>query len=318
MISGEKPKDVNWSSHRSGQAHLLRLRGEQQFATERGRSLFRLINSQLLYGDFVFWAETPLGIPDWPDDLYFTELGTSVMKLHRRIAETRRKTHEMLKEASSSSPPSKEQAEMLTEAAQRCLALDAEIQQRIDWVQPAFGPKTLSVPSSEESDGESSHSGSESSSRRRNAPSGERSFPAEIFVYHNVLTAISWNAIYCARIKLLMDVLTVNHYLCNNNFPPAPLFASNYIPTTLISAADFICNSVPCVFGDIDPEGKINLSPQPKMIGVMSLVWTLYSVSTIPGIEKRRIQWIKDQFLRAGTVAGLKHALNVAKLLPKT
>ncbi len=48
MISGEKPQDKVWDSHSGGREFLLRLRGLQQFESERGKSLFRNSYTQMV------------------------------------------------------------------------------------------------------------------------------------------------------------------------------------------------------------------------------------------------------------------------------
>lgn len=58
MISGEKPQDKVWDSHSGGREFLLRLRGLQQFESERGKSLFRNSYTQMVSSkttNFYVW-----------------------------------------------------------------------------------------------------------------------------------------------------------------------------------------------------------------------------------------------------------------------
>lgn len=59
MISGEKPTDKVWDSHGGGREFLLRLRGLQQLQSNRGKSLFRIVYTQMVRAPGYFQRAMP-------------------------------------------------------------------------------------------------------------------------------------------------------------------------------------------------------------------------------------------------------------------
>ena len=321
MISGEKPQDKVWDSHGGGREFLLRLRGLQQFESERGKSLFRNCYTQMvssmdcvishshllaINSDKTDKSMTALsksrGLPDEsPEWLSHLEQGpsTHLAMCVYKISRIRAAVPELL--VGDLTEQSNQQR--LIQLLHQGISMDVELQSWSDGLSDAYHYKELCVAY---------------------APQQQTSHvlpmqPNNVHVYHDIWVASLWNHYRFARIRLLETLMDCESRLDYSENLEMRLQESSIgvqsSNETIVKMIDDICASVPFLMGDIDVEGNLNRGSGGIALGGYYLLWPLHVASSTKTIGADQKAWIKGRLRHLGTVMGINQAHLLAAMV---
>ena len=284
-----------WETHASGQAMVTRIRGDEQFNTSRGRSMFRSINTSLQIKDQAQKRPPTLSMNSYPDDVFLNTQARDGSRLMDRVTLLQHQGWSFIDGARAGTAPSGDLLLFLQEAQ----ALDQQLKDWKDWAPNQFRPWTTP-----------SYAPSPSNSP---AVRPAMQYPKKIHLFHSPTVAGGWCTMQAARVRLLQTMLEVSTILTAGGIQLAPAVAWNVLHTQLMDTIDSICNSVPYLLGEVDESGSLQLGTNCKPTIATFLLWPLHAAALVKDLDDSYFTWIMEQLHRIGTISGCTQAVILEK-----
>ncbi|OCK83194.1 hypothetical protein K432DRAFT_192747 [Lepidopterella palustris CBS 459.81] len=284
-----------WDAHQDGRLILLRLRGTDQFKTDRGLAMFRTAYTQLQFGYLARYMQPHIdlvyqeGSMNGPPRPIFP-MNPQLAGLVTRVARLCASAMQVLR-----NPDSPPQAEDLDNMICDASILDGEL---VRWKENAPAEWVY-------------YSVRVNSSQRRRFPQAFPSWLEDFQIYPDVRMALVWNFYRCVRIFLHHAVLCCLSRLAFSSdissAPPSNERSFQPYEETLNAMADEVCASIPFSLGQLESGINPNYS-HPKPIGGYLLMWPLHTVKTRGQLSEEKTNFVNGvlKFIRDGL--GINHA----------
>ena len=274
---------------------VMRIRGDDQFKTRRGQSMFRSINISLQIKDQAQKRPPTLSMNNYPDDAFSTTQERDASRLMDRVTLLQHRGWSLVEGTQAGTAPSGDLLLFLQEAQ----ALDQQVKDWKDWAPNNFRPWTTP-----------SYAPSPSNSP---AVRPAMQYPKKIHLFHNTCVAGGWCTMDAARVRLLQAMLEVSTILTAGGIQLTPALAWNVLHTQLMDTVDSICNSVPYLLGEVDEAGSLQLGTNCKPTAAMLLLWPLHAAALVKDLDDSYFSWTMEQLHRIGTISGFTQAITLEK-----
>jgi hypothetical protein len=306
MITGDRGPHGVWESHYHGQITLLKLRGKAQLETKVGRSLFAVVQNQLLMWSFLGSFAPVKCFAQWyhPGLEWSLTLDFGVV-LHR-IAYFNATVRKLI-EASSPLPAARQRLRLISIISQG-VALDDELckcvepiprdwvaQQPEEWLRNWMHRKQGPVEGFENS----------------LSPIWEH---GENCGYVKMAGLVTWNQYRCIRIHLLQTLCDAGALI----FPTPESMDINYLLTRwrsiIVETAEDIINSVTDILGINGDTVMMHTSRGPgRALRGYALLWPLRAVISVDELGSERKRWVAQILRQIGQDVG--QAIEISKLV---
>ena len=304
MVSGDKPLDVMWQCHAKGEALLLRLRGPAQFATARGRALFRMVNANMALWDLGDGgaagggaAGFTYGVAAWPADLYETPVRAHANGLPASAAALAARAAALQREYRRDADWAARIAQLAEEAA----ALDAELRAWCDdCPDPALAPCRVLDPRPAR---ESPAGGS--GARTPTPPL----YPRLLSAFPTAAAAIHALRVQGARVILLQRLHALRAAAAAAALPhgtvPGALAVWD-LAGALQGAGGAVCDAVPSALGEVDAAGRLAARVRYRAGPGLMVLWALHVVAAHGALDEAPARWVLRQLGRVGAACGFR------------
>ena len=286
-------------SHRAGLEMLLKLRGPEQFETERGRSLFRHVRSMYRIFDYNTGSRPLAILEDF--DRHEAEMGvaesSSIAALSNRVANYSTD----FKAFYNTAHPLAEFAAGISSFLEKGESLKAEI---LQWAASL---------------GDSSFTGL----RHSSIPGLDQGpQPSFLMTYSNTWR-MSTSNLFRTSLCFLNEIL----FLCSTSleYPGTPRFSADPSSPTLSTRSqayvqeareltDELCASIPYVLDDVDSSANITADAMKSGIKAFVAIWALWVIKSSALAQRKQQQYADWALMRVGGVWGIALATHVAGL----
>ena len=284
-----------WETHGSGQAMVLRIRGDEQFKSPRSRAMFRTVNAALQIKDLAQKRAPTLSMDNWPDDIFPTQQERDASRLIDKVALLQNRGWSLVEEAQAGNAPSADMLVFLQEAQ----TVDQQLQDWKDWAPNQWRPWTTQNYSPSPSNSPATRPAME--------------YPKKIQLFHNPNMAGLWCAVRAARLRLLQTMLEISTIVTAGGIQLPPACSWSVLHTHLAETIDGICNSVPYLLGEVDESGCLQLGTNCKPIIAIYALWPLHAAAQVKDVDDTYFSWIMEQLQRIGTISGFKQGICLEK-----
>ena len=282
-----------WDAHGEGQSVLIRLRGQDQFNTDRGRSLFRSVQDILQSKDMSVRANPTLGLTDWPESAYLTAQGDGMGRLLSRICVTISQISALLAKWTVNENWASDVAEL----AQKALALEQEARRFCESAPVAWRYWPVSTPL------ESSLSDEDAAFE---------TYPKRILVYRNNRVPATRMTTFTGRVRLLQAVLDCAATLTDGGFECPTSLRDPCLRPRILEIADDMCGSIPALLNEVDSRGNILAESTGTAVAATKAIYPLHLVASLEGVPDGQANWAVDQLERIGRMWDIKQATMMA------
>ena len=274
---------------------VLGLRGDQQFETPRGRSVFTSINTALQINNLAQKRLPTQSMTDWPDDVYPNAQATTASRLMDKVGLFQYNGWALVEESHSSNIPSTQMLLLLQEA----LILDQNLQDWRKgasnifrpWTTPGYSPSPSNSPN----------------------PRAAVEYPKRILLFHTPAAAATWANVRAARVRLLQTMLEINVILATAGMHLPPACSWNILHAQLLDTVDSIANTIPYLLGEVDETGGLLMGGNVQPARAVFAIWPLHVCALVKDVDDSYFSWIMEQLYRIGNITGYKAAIALEK-----
>ena len=285
-VTGERSAGAE-DVHGKAQATMLRLRGQDQFKTEQGRSLFRTVQRLLQSRDLMSWTQPSLAISEWPKDLYMNPNGERWARLFTKMRVAIVRLYELLDDIQMNDAWFADAAG----AGRNALALEEEAGILCAWGSSPLRHNPIPGLSDSSSD---------------YAMASTRTYPKNLFVFKNFIVPTGRALLHCARLRMLKAALDYTTAVSDLGIEPLPDLSAPKIRAKMLRNVDELCGIIPFLLGEIDEDGRLFVGGSGQALGAFASIYPLHLAAHIDGVPDAQFDWIVDQLQRIGTVHGIK------------
>jgi hypothetical protein len=309
-MSGEKPLTMAWETHGTGQAMVLSIRGEGQFTTSLGKTMYKQINSLLHIKDLAQKRASTRATISEPTDLYETQQSHDAARLIEKVTILQNTGWSLVEELSSSGTGANNQISRMLQFLQDAIDVDHQLQDWKDWAPNQWRPST--TPNFQASPSTTAAAAATTNSTTTTPAVAAIEYPKRIHLFQDPSIAGIWCSLRAARVRLLQAMLECTRVLAAEGVQPSsPAFSWSVLHTQLLDTVDSICNSVPYLLGETDESGQLCIPPHPKPGIAFFALWPLHVVARVTDVDDAYFDWILEQLCRVGEIVGCKRAVEL-------
>ena len=270
---------------------LLRLRGEAQFDTQRGKVIYKAISKFVRLKDSISKRPPTILVSINIKSVDHISPATEAQKLLMNITSLQNEGSMLMKSAECGAIEHAKLLLFLRDATK----MDSEVQQwrddcPIDWQAhycSHIGHTTLSDPQA------------------------RPYYPRSISYFQDRFIAGTWCIVEAARICLLQTMIECTDVLDLPVIQDAAPFSRSRLDQGILDSVDTITSNLPYLLREIDSNGNLCLPRNSKPFNLLGILWPLHVFVTVETIDDSSFDWILRQLRRLASIIGCQQTIGL-------